>query len=316
MKRRFPEIDPEKLSTCDLASRKSLVSHEGFAKAWVPGAGFSEFLQGLPGFLGAEDLKKVVSAVAAAARQQKTVIFGMGGHVVKTGLAPLLIDLMDRGAVSCFAANGSVLVHDAEIALVGRTSENVAAALPKGSFGCAKQTAAVLCRAVQDAEARGIGLGRAVGDALADAPFAEKSLLAAAAKKDIPVFVHEALGTDVWHIHPCFDPAACGAASYRDFLGFAGAVASLSGGVIINVGSAVILPEVFLKALSLARNLGHRVAGFTAVNLDMIRQYRPMQNVVGRPVSEGGVGIHITGQHEIMIPLLCAGIVEALAKEI
>ncbi|MEW5736259.1 MAG: hypothetical protein AB1921_15540 [Thermodesulfobacteriota bacterium] len=314
MKTKFPELDPKKLSTCSLTNRVSLVSESDFARPWTPGAGLSELLARLPGFLAANDLKAVIAAVVCAARARKTVILGMGGHVVKTGLAPLLTDLMDRGVISLFAVNGSVIVHDTEIALIGKTSENVAAALPEGRFGTARETAEFLCRAVQDAEARKIGLGRAVGEALLSegAPFAERSLLASAARRGVPVTVHEAFGTDVWHIHPGFDPAACGAATHRDFLAFAGAVATLSQGVIINAGSAVILPEVFLKALSLSRNLGHRVTGFTAVNLDMVRQYRPMQNVVGRPVSEGGQGIHITGHHEIMIPLLCAGIVEGL----
>lgn len=239
----------------------------------------------------------------------------MGAHVIKVGLGPVIIDLMERGVIHALALNGAGIIHDFELAFAGQTSEDVAAALGDGSFGMARETCGFLGEAIHDGAREGLGLGQAVGRRiLADRlPHADKSLLAAGARLGIPVTVHVAIGTDIIHMHPQFDPAAAGETSHRDFRTFTGVVATLAHGVYLNVGSAVILPEIFLKALTLARNLGHHVAPLTTVNLDFIRQYRPMTNVVQRPTLEGGRGIGLVGHHEILLPLIAAGVIERLA---
>jgi hypothetical protein len=309
-----PEIEPVDLGrvrTYPLAGRPSMVDTLAFAAPWARGGAFAAFLERLPAVLAAADLKAAIAAVAEAHRNRKPVIFGMGAHVIKVGLSPLVVDLMERGIVTGVAMNGAGIIHDVEVAMVGRTSEEVGAGLSDGSFGMAEETAGFLSRAVA---AGGDGLGHGVGQAIlaAGLPFAEKSILAAGRRLGLPVTVHVALGTDIIHMHPGFDPARTGAASHLDFRILAAEVAGLEGGVYINAGSAVILPEVFLKALNLARNLGHRVEGFTAVNLDFIRHYRPMHNVVTRPTARGGRGLSLVGHHEIMIPLIAAGVIEAL----
>jgi hypothetical protein len=244
------------------------------------------------------------------------VILAMGGHPVKVGLSPILIDLMDRGVLSLLAVNGSVMVHDTETAMAGATSEDVAAVLGSGAFGVTREPNELINRAARKAADTGSGLGRAVGEALLAGgyPFLSDSLFANAAGRDISVTVHVAMGTDVYHIHPEADGAALGAASLTDFRLFAGAVARLEGGVFINLGSAVVMPEVFLKAVTLARNLGHSLKNITTVNMDFIRQYRPSVNVVGRPTQDGGRGFHLIGHHEIMLPLLAAAVLEKLAR--
>ncbi len=315
MKRPVHPVDLEGIATYALADRKSKVNRDDFARPWTAGGRLCDFMETLPDILAGSHLRAVVDAVVAAARNAHPVMVGMGAHVIKVGLNPILIDLIQRGVVSCLAMNGAGIIHDLELAMTGRTSEDVAVALGDGAFGMARETGEFLSDAIRQARQEQIGLGRAVGMAInAQAlPFAGESLLATGARLDIPVTVHVAMGTDIIHMHPRFDPAAAGAASHLDFRIFAGALASLEGGVYLNVGSAVIMPEVFLKALTLVRNLGHTVAHFTTVNLDFIQHYRPATNVVHRPTLSGGRGYSLTGHHEIMLPLIAAGVIEALA---
>ena len=315
----MPKIDPinlGKLKTYPLDSRKSKVSVEDFATPWNRGMDFKAFLDSLPAILAADDIKAVIGAVVAASKANKTIAMGMGAHVIKVGLSPILIDLMQRNALTALAMNGAGIIHDLELAMTGQTSEDVAASLGDGSFGMAHETGEFLSRAIKTAGEKKLGLGAAVGEAIlaTDFPYKDKSLLAAGAELNIPVTVHVAMGTDIIHMHPGFDPAAAGEASHRDFRIFASVVATLEKGVYLNVGSAVIMPEVFLKATTLVRNLGSRLENFTTVNMDFIQHYRPMTNVVHRPTSGGGKGFSLVGHHEIMLPLVAAGIIEQLER--
>jgi deoxyhypusine synthase len=314
MKTKFKPIDLKGVKTYPLAERKSKVDDSDFAKIWQKGSNFQSFLDGLPNILAGSQIKTVISAIATAYRNKKTIIFGMGAHVIKVGLNPIVIDLMQRGIITSVAMNGAGIVHDLEIAMAGQTSEDVAAALADGSFGMVKETCAFLSDATARSSETGAGLGRAVGQAILDhqLPLAHKSILAAGARLGIPVTVHVAIGTDIIHMHPGFDPEKAGGASHRDFRLLASIVASLEKGVYLNVGSAVILPEVFLKATTLVRNLGYTLDDFTTVNLDFIKHYRPLTNVVGRPTARGGQGINLVGHHELMIPLIAAGVIEQI----
>lgn len=314
MKRDVAPIDLDGVRTHPLGERPSKVGTAEFAVAWGRGGLFSDFLGRLPQVLAASDLKAVIAAIAAACRERRPVVFGMGAHVIKTGLNPIVVDLMERGIVSGVAMNGAGSIHDAEVAMTGRTSEEVGPALDAGTFGMAEETAAVIQRAVAAPASQIEGLGRALGAGILEAgfPFAGSSILAAGARLRIPVTVHVALGTDIIHMHPGFDAGRTGAASHLDFRILAAQVARLEGGVFINAGSAVILPEVFLKAVGLVRNLGHRLEAFTTVNLDFIRHYRPLVNVVQRPTACGGRGFNLVGHHEILLPLIAAGVIEAL----
>lgn len=300
----IPPADLSKLRTLDLAQRPSKADAQNAAQPWQPGDSLKEFIDSLPKFLAADDLRAAAKAMAKASADGRPVILGMGAHPIKVGLSPLIIDAMERGLISALALNGAVVVHDVEMALVGRTSEDVAASLADGSFGMAKQTPAAVSLAIERFGEH--GLGRAVGLALTEAPGAERSILAACARLDLPALVFVAMGTDIIHMHPGFDPAAMGAASHLDFRMLVSLVSGLSGGVYINLGSAVILPEVFLKALSAARNLSGEIKDFTTINMDMIAHYRPLTNVVQRPVLQGGQGINLIGHHEINLPLLLA----------
>ena len=238
----------------------------------------------------------------------------MGAHVIKVGLNPIVIDLMERRLITGVAMNGAGIIHDVELAMVGRTSEDVAAALDDGSFGMARETCTFLSEAITSARDKSTGLGEAVGRTILEKqlPLMEKSILAAGARLGIPVTVHVAIGTDILHMHPGFDPQATGAATHLDFRLFSSIVATLDKGVYLNVGSAVILPELFLKATTLVRNLGYTLEDFTTVNLDFIKHYRPLTNVVNRPTAKGGRGINLVGHHEILIPLIAAGIIEEI----
>jgi hypothetical protein len=262
--------------------------------------------------LAAGDFKTVVRAIVDAKRSDAGVVWGLGAHVIKTGLGPILIDLMERGFVSAIAANGAVVIHDFEVALVGATSEDVDASLGAGRFGMADETGRLLNGAINDGVAAGLGIGQAVARYLGskNPQFARASVLAAAARLDIPVTVHVAIGTDIIHMHPAASGAALGEGSLRDFRCFVSSVAHLERGVYLNCGSAVVLPEVFLKAVALARNRGVTFAGLTTVNLDFVRLYRPQTNVVARPTAGTGRGFSLVGHHELMIPLLAAAIVE------
>ncbi|MGD8435448.1 MAG: hypothetical protein PVI73_15115 [Syntrophobacterales bacterium] len=317
MKKDRPTIKPislENVRTGRLSERQNTVSLAINGKAWEPGQSLQEFLQRLPSVLGAADLRQVVQRICEAREQKRPVLLGMGAHPIKVGLNSIIIDLMERGVLSGVAMNGAGIVHDAEMALVGGTSEDVATALADGSFGMSHETADFLNRAIAQGREADMGLGAAVGEALlqADIPHVEHSILAAGVRLSIPVTVHVALGTDVIHIHPSFDPAATGSATHLDFRIFAGLVASLEGGVYLNLGSAVLLPEIFLKAVSLVRNLGHQLKNFTTVNMDFNRHYRPLVNVVQRPIQTGGRGFELIGHHEIMLPLLAAAVIESL----
>lgn len=310
----YEEFDLSRVRTYPLASRASKVQVAHFAQPHQPGAGVRALIDSLPRLLAAEDLRAAVAAITAAVRAGRPVIWGLGAHVIKTGLAPVLIDLMERGAVSAVALNGAGLIHDFEIALGGATSEDVDAALGPGTFGMATETGATLNQLITDGVARGMGIGQAVSAHLRQTspPHAAQSLLASAARLAVPVTVHVAIGTDIIHMHPAASGAAIGEGSLRDFRYFTSSVSRLAGGVYVNCGSAVVLPEVFLKAVALSRNAGHSLDGLTTVNLDFLRHYRPQTNVVTRPTAGIGRGIALTGHHELLMPLLAAAVVEAL----
>ena len=311
-----PRIDRSQVRTVSADERPSKMRLDDEARPLAPGSSFADFLASLPSLLGAADLRDAIAAAARAHAEGHTLLWGLGAHVIKVGLAPVVVDLIERDLVSGILMNGAGCVHDLELARMGHTSEDVAASLDDGSFGMARETAASLNEAIAKGAAEDRGMGEAVGREIleGDYPHADRSILAAALRREVPVTVHTAIGTDIHHMHAGADGAALGATSFRDFETLAGLVATLEGGVVFNVGSAVILPEVFLKSLALARNLGHTVERFTAVDLDFVRQYRPQQNVVGRPTRLGGRGISLVGHHEILLPLLAAGLVEAVAN--
>jgi hypothetical protein len=314
MSKKIKPLDLSQIKTSSLAQRSSKVNAVDVARIWQKGGAFKDFVNGLPDMLAAADLKTAISALATAARTNGTVILGMGAHVIKVGLNPVVIDLMERGVVHCVALNGAGIIHDLELAMAGHTSEDVAATINDGSFGMAEDTAVFLGTALKNSQPDSNGLGQAVGRAivLQHLPFSENSILAAGFRLGIPVTVHVAIGTDTIHMHPQFDPARSGEATHHDFRLFAAMVARLQKGVYLNAGSAVVLPEVFLKAVTLARNLGHTLDEFTTVNLDFIRHYRPIANVVNRPTGKGGTGINLIGHHEIMLPMIAAGVIEQL----
>jgi hypothetical protein len=316
MKLGYEEFDLSGVQRYPLASRPSKVRREQFAAAHAPGATVAEFVSRLPKLLAAGDFATVVGAMATAHAAGRPIVWGLGAHVIKAGLSPVLIDLMERGLVSAMALNGAGIIHDVEIALAGATSEDVDAALGPGRFGMAEETATGINDAVSRGVARGSGLAQSVAVWLAAErpPHADVSLLCAAARLDIPVTAHVAVGTDIIHMHPGASGAAIGEASLRDFRYLASWVARLGGGVYLNCGSAVVLPEVFLKAVAVARNQGHDLAGLTTVDLDFRQQYRPHTNVLRRPTAGVGRGVHLTGHHEIMIPLLAAAVVERIAR--
>jgi deoxyhypusine synthase len=313
MSRHPPRIDRSKVRTVSAGSRRSKVHIRDEARPVARGASLAEFLDSLPDILGAADLRAAIEAAAGAFAGGRTILWGLGAHVIKVGLAPVVVDLLERGLATGLMMNGAGCVHDLELALMGHTSEDVAAALDDGTFGMTGETAEDLNRAIGKGASEGLGMGAAVGREIleGDYPHKGRSILATAARLGVPVTVHSAIGTDVHHMHSGADGAALGATSYRDFETLTGLVATLEGGVVFNVGSAVILPEVLLKTLSLARNLGHSVRDFTAVDMDFIRHYRPMVNVVERPTRLGGRGLSLVGHHEILLPLLAAGLIEA-----
>ncbi|HVW85160.1 MAG TPA: hypothetical protein VHB50_10790 [Bryobacteraceae bacterium] len=308
------DIDPLDLSglaTVSLAERGGKVRQSDFARVYERGSGIAGWIDCLPRILAGESFRAVVEAILTARASDKPVLWGMGGHVIKCGLAPVLIDLMQRGLATGFAMNGSASIHDFEIAIAGHTSEDVEAVLPDGRFGAAEETGREWNRALESNTGAGESLGRAL-DRLAPAAHAPASLLLQAWRARVPVTVHVAIGTDTPHTHPAVQPEKLGAATHRDFRLFCSLVSQLNGGgVYINAGSAVVMPEVFLKAISCVRNLGHELRDFTTVNLDFLQHYRPRVNVVERPHAQaGGRGYALTGHHEIMIPLLAAALIE------
>ncbi len=301
------------IKTYPLKSRPSKVAVDFFCRPHEKGGTVSEFLQGLPDILASRNMKDLAHAIVSARSNSKAIIWGMGGHVIKTGLTPILIDLMDRGLVSALALNGSCLVHDFEIAMVGSTSEDVDVQLQTGAFGMAEETGTGINQAIREGVADGLGIGESMGRHLAnlDPAFGRYSLLLQAYLRNIPVTVHVTIGADIVHNHPSVSPAAIGEGTHRDFRLLASLIEGLNeGGVYLNCGSAVTLPEVFLKCVTLVRNSGRPLQNFTTANLDFIQHYRPTENVLKRPVKNGGRGIPITGHHEIIIPLLAAWLVE------
>ena len=304
---KYRAADLSKAKTIPFADRKNKVSIDQFAEAPDWKAITADPLANLPDVLAAQDTRTVVDAIVSAHREGRVVLFMLGGHVVKTGCSPLLIDLMRRKVITHLAMNGATAIHDYEVARFGQTSEDVAENLKDATFGMVDETGREMNAAFQQGQTHGCGAGEALARALIDRDAANvnHSLLVAAFETDVPVTVHVAIGAEIIHQHPSCQGAALGDASYTDFRVLVESLKSLGdGGVVVNVGSAVILPEVFLKALTLARNLGAAVNNFTAVNIDMIRHYRPEVNVIGRPVQTGGRGIHITGHHELLLPLL------------
>lgn len=311
----YPTLNNKNIRTYSLFKRKSKVCVSDFGKPFDLSGDFEAFLSSLPNILAAKDLKEIAKSIADTKKAGKKVILGIGAHVIKVGLSPLIIDLMENGVIDGLAMNGACTIHDTEIALVGHTSEDVAKEIKNGSFGMVKETAEFIINAVKDNN--DLGLGEAIGKSLYQSNFNYKnfSLLAEAYRLRIPATVHIAMGTDIIHMHPEFDGAAFGRASHKDFLVFSKLVSELETGCYINLGSAVIMPEVFLKAVSLVRNLGHSLTNITTVNMDFIQHYRPMTNVVRRPTLEGGKGFSLTGHHEIMFPLLCASIKKYLKQQ-
>jgi hypothetical protein len=312
-KYRVQPYDLSAVQTYSLKKRSSKVSVDSFCRPHEKGSSVSEFLGNLPDILGGRDLKDLAHAIVSARNNGKAIIWGIGGHVIKTGLSPVLIDLMDRGLVSALAMNGACLVHDYEIAISGSTSEDVDVQLQTGAFGMAEETGKGINLAVREGVTDGLGIGESMGRHLEDLnpAFSRHSLLLQAYLRNIPVTVHVTIGADIVHNHPSVSPASIGEGSHRDFRLLAGVIKELNeGGVYLNCGSAVVLPEVFLKCVTLLRNSGQPLRNFTTANLDFIQHYRPTENVIRRPVKNGGRGIAITGHHEILIPMLAAWLVE------
>ncbi len=307
------KIDTSKIKTYSLKSRESKVRINDFAKPHHKGGSFADFFSSLPNILASKNLKEIVAAVVQARKDRRPVMLGMGAHSIKVGLNPVIIDLMERGVITSLALNGAGIIHDFELAFIGQTSEDVDKEILSGAFGMADETGSMLNEAIGSAAA-GEGIGAVVGKMIqtGNFPYREKSLLATGYRTGGPVTVHVAIGTDIIHMHPTFDGKATGAAAQNDFLTFCSLVSELEGGVYINLGSAVLLPEIFLKAVTLCRNLSSPLQHFTTVNMDFVQHYRPNTNVVRRPTQGGGRGYAITGHHEIMFPLLAAAVKEQL----
>jgi deoxyhypusine synthase len=307
-------LDLSRIATYPLATRPSKVTADDLARAVNAGDSLKDFFDGLPSILAGRELRELAQLIREAKAKRRAIIVGLGGHVIKTGLAPVLIDLLQRGYVTALAMNGSAMIHDFEIALVGATSEDVDATLGEGSFGMAEETGRIINEATKEGARDQIGMGEAIGRQLSamKPAHAQQSLLHAAYAAEVPVTVHVAIGTDIVHIHPNADGAAIGQATLHDFRLLCSIVRELDGGgVYLNLGSAVLLPEVFLKTVTVVRNLGFKLQDFCTANFDFIQQYRPLTNVVRRPVAGSGRGFSFTGHHEIMIPLLAASILAA-----
>jgi hypothetical protein len=307
-------IDLSGIKTIPLDGRKCKVSIKDFARCPRKGESFNGFYDSLPNILAASNMKALVDAIVTAYKKKRMVILMMGAHVIKCGLSPLVVDLMKKGIVKAVALNGAGIIHDTEIAMIGRTSEDVGEGIVDGTFGMAKETANFINEAINAGFAKGLGIGESVGGRICAAklPHRDLSILACGNAIKVPVTAHVAIGTDIIHQHPSANGEAIGEGSLLDFKNFIYSVARLEGGVAINFGSAVILPEVFLKALTVARNLGYKAKVFTTANFDMISQYRPHQNILSRPTSTGGKGYNLIGHHEIMMPLLYRSIIEKI----
>lgn len=310
-RKKIRPVSPEKLKTYSLLSRKSKVNIDQFALVFDPDKDFGHFLASIPNVLAGKDFKKLVSLMKEAKRKDRAIIFALGGHVIKVGLSPIIIDLMEKNWITGLALNGSGIIHDFEIAYAGHTSEEVEKQIKEGQFGMARETGEMLNKAINSGAEKGLGMGEAVGSMLAnsDFPHLKLSLLWNAQRLGIPVTVHVAVGTDTIHFHPHVKGEAIGKTSLQDFFLFCALVEKLEGGgVYLNIGSAVMLPEVFLKALSFGRNRGKKIQDFTTAVFDFIHHYRPYQNVINRPLANKGKGFYFIGHHEFLIPLLSASL--------
>ena len=314
MDKKTAGLDLRRVKLTSLKRKQHKVARTRFARAWTRGGSLSDFVNSLPEILAAKDLREVVTRIAEAVRRKKMVLLGMGAHPIKVGLNPILIDWMEKGVLKGVGMNGAGLIHDVELAMVGHTSEEVDEEIKKGTFGMVKETHEVINRAVREGAEEESGMGEALGRRILEGkfPFKHLSLLAAGRRLGVPITVHVAIGTDITHMGPSADGAAIGKTSLKDFHIFASLVSKLEKGVFINLGSAVILPEVFLKALSLSRNLGFPVENLTTVNMDFINHYRPAVNVIRRPTLQGGKGFTLIGHHEVMFPLLAAAVLEKI----
>ncbi len=313
MTRKYVPISLRKFKPCGLKQRKSKVKLDKLGKSFA-GGDFKTFLSSLPDVLAVNDFKSIVSAIIKARKRDRPVIIGMGAHPIKVGLSPVIIDLMENNIITGIAMNGACIVHDFELSLVGHTSEDVDSELCRGTFGMADETGRKINRAIKLGVTKGDGIGKSVGDYILKSKllFKKISILAAASRLNIPLTVHVAVGTDIIHMHPEADGRSTGEGSMRDFRLFASVISGLKGGVYINLGSAVIMPEVFLKAIAVTRNLKYSVKNFTTVNMDFIQHYRCRENVLRRPVLSGGSSYAITGHHEIMFPLLAAAVMDKI----
>lgn len=309
MPEKFKPLSFNNIKTCRLKSRKSKVEITQAARPFDSGS-FSDFLDSLPDMLAARDFRALVHSIVKARKKDRPVILGMGAHPIKVGLAPVIINLMESGIITAVAMNGACIVHDYELSLTGHTSEDVDVELCRGTFGMADETGRGLNNAIRGGVKKGYGIGQAVGMHIlkSRAPYKHLSILAAASRLDLPATVHVAIGTDIIHMHPGADGKSIGEGSLRDFKLFASVVSELRGGVYINLGSAVILPETFMKAIAVSRNLKYNVKNFTTANMDFIQHYRCRENVIRRPVLSGGNSYALTGHHEIMFPLLAAAV--------
>jgi hypothetical protein len=310
--KKYRPLSLQKVKTYPITKRRSKVSLSALATPSVKGMAFKGFLDRLPNILAARDFKSVVLAIVKARQNERPVVLGMGAHAIKVGLSPLIIDLMQKGIITALATNGACIIHDFEISFIGHTSEDVGKELCSGTFGMAHETGRYLNRAINKGTEKGNGIGKAVGEMIyrSKFEFKGKSVFASAYEHDIPATVHVAIGTDIIHMHPDADGASIGEGSFRDFKLFTSVVSDLEGGVYVNLGSAVLMPEVFLKALTIARNLGNKVENITTVNMDFIQHYRPTANVLKRPTMNKGACYALTGHHEIMFPLLAAAVIE------
>ena len=309
-------IDVSRLKTYPLKTRSSKVKMSDFSIPWRRGGSFAKFLSGLPDILAVKTLRSLATAIAQARRKGRPVIVGMGAHPTKVGLNPVLVDLMQRDIVTAMAFNGAVVIHDFELALMGHTSEEVENEIDSGRFGMAEETGCLINQAIVQGVQKGLGIGEAVGHYILSRrkqfPNWKTSLLAIGVKRNIPMTVHVAMGTDITHMHPAADGAAIGEGSLRDFRKLTAVISKMEGGVYLNLGSAVLMPEVFLKTVTLSRNLGRALKNITTANMDFLPHYRPLTNVVKRPTQKGGQGLSLIGHHEIMLPLLAAAVIEEL----
>lgn len=314
---RYEQIKLKDARLVKLKSRASKVNLDMMAGICQSGVDFKTWFESLPDVLAVKDLRLVVDRISDSVINKRQVILGMGAHPIKVGLSPIIIELIKRHIITGISMNGAGIIHDTEMAMVGHTSEDVERELKDGSFGMVKETGEFLNSSIKMGADEGLGLGEAVGRAISKSsfPYRDMSILSTAYERSVPVTVHAAIGTDIIHCHPSSDGASLGKCSHLDFRIFARLVSQLEGGVFLNLGSAVIIPEVFLKALSISRNLGYNVKNFTTVNMDFIKHYRPMMNIIKRPTSQGGQGIMLVGHHEIMFPLLAMAVLETLKEK-